>query len=53
MVHASFDLSHSVLQHVDSEAAPILLKGFSYVPRVSNSSRLPTANDQQEICLDF
>ena len=53
MVHASFDLSHSVLQHVDSEAAAYIAQGFFLRTSGFNSSRLPTANDQQEILLGF
>jgi hypothetical protein len=51
MVHASFDLSRSVLPHVDSEAAAYIAQGFFLRTSGFDRNRLPTANDQQEILL--
>lgn len=53
MVHASFDLSHSVLQHVDSEAAAYIAQGFFLRTSGFDVGRLPTSDDQQEILLGF
>lgn len=53
MVHASFDLSSSVLPHVDSEAAAYIAQGFFLRTSGFDSRLLPTASDQQEILLGF
>jgi hypothetical protein len=53
MVHASLDLSHSMLPHVDSEAAAYIAQGFFLRTSGFDQNRLPQGGDAQEILLGF